>query len=425
MATATEAPKAGFRLSMLIYDTRYRSITIQVIVLILFVLGLIWLLDNTAKNLAAVDKDFNFSFLWNRAGYDINQRLVEYTNDSTHSRALLIGLFNTLLVAALGCVLATFVGVLAGILRLSRNWLISRMMTVYVEVFRNVPVLLWILLVFVILTETTPQPRDFRVTDEMIAAGEQPKSSAFFFDSLVITNRSAVLPDPLFSRSLGNIDLGIFLVSVDLLAIIAAIVGGILANRALLRSARRIQEATGERPVTWWKSLLLLLGPPILTLVALGFHLGYAELTGFNFVGGTQVLHSFTALWLALSFYTGAFIAENVRAGILAVSKGQSEAAFSLGLRPSWTMRLIILPQALRVIIPPLISQYLNLTKNTSLAAAVSYMDIKGTLGGITMNQTGRELECMLLMMLIYLFLSLSISTVINIYNHSIRLKER
>ncbi|WP_343081908.1 ABC transporter permease subunit [Ostreiculturibacter nitratireducens] len=425
MATASDAPKAGFRPSMLIYDTRYRSITIQVFVLILFVLGLVWLLDNTAKNLAAVDKDFNFGFLWTRAGYDINQRLVEYTNDSTHGRALLIGILNTLLVAVLGCILATVVGVLAGILRLSRNWLISRMMTVYVEIFRNIPVLLWILLIFVILTETTPSPRDFRVTDEMIAAGEAPKASPFFFDSIVITNRSAVIPEPLFTRSLGNIDIGIFLISIDLLAFLAAIAAGVFANRALVRHAQRVQEATGIRPVTWWKSILLILGPPILTLYALGFYLGYGELAGFNFVGGIQVLHSFTALWLALSLYTGAFIAENVRAGILSVSKGQTEAASALGLRPGRTMRLVILPQALRVIIPPLISQYLNLTKNTSLAAAVSYMDIKGTLGGITMNQTGRELECMLLMMLIYLVLSLMISTVINIYNHAIRLKER
>jgi general L-amino acid transport system permease protein len=160
-------------------------------------------------------------------------------------------------------------------------------------------------------------------------------------------------------------------------------------------------------------------------LLALGFHLEYPKMTRFNFSGGIEVLHSFTALLIALVLYTAAFIAEIVRAGIQAISRGQTEAAFALGLRPGRTMNLIILPQALRVIIPPLISQYLNLTKNTSLAIAVSYMDLRGTLGGVTLNQTGKELECMLLMMLIYLTISLMISSVMNIYNSSVKLKER
>jgi len=417
MAIVTEAPKAGFRLSMLIYDTRYRSITIQILVLLLFMAGAAWLVDNTVRNLQALGKDFNFSFLWNRAGYDINQRLVEYTNDSTHGRALLIGLLNTLLVAAMGCVTATIIGVFVGVLRLSKNWLVARLMTVYVEVFRNVPVLLWILIIYAIFTEVMPAPNAFR--------GEAATSSMVLFDSFAFTNRYAAAPEPLFSRSLGNIDIGIFLISIDLLAIIAAITGGILVNRAIKANATRVQEATGDRPVTWWKSLLVLFGPLLVVLFALGFHLGYPELRGFNFVGGTLVSNSLMALWLALSVYTGAFIAEAVRAGILAISHGQSEAAFALGLRPGRTMSLVILPQALRVIIPPLISQYLNLTKNSSLAIAVGYLDLRGTLGGITLNQTGRELECVLLMMLIYLALSLLISAVMNVYNNSVRLKER
>ena len=172
MAYASEAPKPGFRLSMLIYDTRYRSLTIQLIVLVLFAFGVSWLINNVIDNLAAKDRTFDYGFLWNRAGYDINQTLIPYTNDSTHGRALFVGLVNTLVVAALGCFLATILGVIVGVLRLSKNWLIGRIMTVYVEVFRNIPLLLWILLSFVILTETTPSPKDFRVTDEMIAAGE-------------------------------------------------------------------------------------------------------------------------------------------------------------------------------------------------------------------------------------------------------------
>jgi general L-amino acid transport system permease protein len=192
-----------------------------------------------------------------------------------------------------------------------------------------------------------------------------------------------------------------------------------------VRRAKAVQEDTGVRPVTWWKSLLLLFVPVIALLLALGFHLEYPTMTRFNFSGGIEVLHSFTALLIALVLYTAAFIAEIVRAGIQAISRGQTEAAFALGLRPGRTMNLIILPQALRVIIPPLISQYLNLTKNTSLAIAVSYMDLRGTLGGVTLNQTGKELECMLLMMLIYLTISLMISSVMNIYNSSVKLKER
>lgn len=425
MTTTTDAPKPGFRLSMLIYDTRYRSMTIQIVVLFLFMAGAAWLVDNTIKNLATLGKDFSFSFLWNRAGYDINQVLVAYTNDSTHGRALLIGLLNTLLVSAMGCVAATVIGVFVGVLRLSRNWLVARIMTVYVEVFRNVPILLWILIALAIFTEVTPQPRDFRLTDEMIAAGEEPKASMILFDSVAVTNRGTYVPEPLFSRSLGNIDVGIFLISIDLLVFLASVIGGFLAYRAIGTHATKVQEATGVRPKTLWKSLLATVVPPVAVLWALGFHLGYPELKGFNFTGGINISNALMALWLGLTLYTAAFIAEIVRAGIMAISKGQTEAAYALGLRPRRTMSLVILPQALRVIIPPLISQFLNLTKNSSLAIAVSYMDLRGTLGGITLNQTGKELECILLMMLIYLAISLLISAGMNVYNNAVRLKER
>lgn len=425
MAMATDVPKDSFRLSMLIYDTRYRSYTIQIVVLVLFALAVAWLLNNTVQNLAARGKEFNFGFLWQRAGYDIGQQLIPYTNDSTHFRALLIGLLNTLVVAVLGCIFATILGVIIGVLRLSGNWLVSRLMTVYVEMFRNVPLLLWILLSYVILSEVTPQPRDFRVTDEMVAAGEEPAASMMFFDTVAVTNRGTNIPSALFERGLGTVDIGFMTLNLDFWAILAVIAGSIFVNRRILRSARATQEATGIRPVTWWKSILVLFAPVIALLVAMGFHLEIPELKGFNFQGGILVAHSFTALLIALTLYTAAFIAEIVRAGIQAISRGQSEAAFALGLRPNRTMNLIILPQALRVIIPPLISQYLNLTKNTSLGIAVSYLDLRGTLGGITLNQTGRELECMLLMMLIYLSISLMISAVMNMYNKSVQLKAR
>jgi len=425
MAYASEAPKESFRLSMLIYDTRFRSITIQVIVLILFGLFVSWLINNTIQNLAAKDRTFDYGFLWTRAGYDINQTLIPYTNDSTHFRAFLVGLLNTLLVAGIGCVLATVIGVFVGVLRLSNNWLVARLMTVYVEIFRNVPVLLWILLFYVVLSEAMPEPKDFRLTDAMIAAGETPKASMLLNDTVAITNRGMSVPSPLFDRGLGSFEFATIPFSLNFLAVLAVLIGSYIVNRNLLRRARLVQEDTGDRPVTWWKSLLIWLVPVSALLLALGFHLEYPALKGFNFTGGITVAHAFTALLVGLSLYTGAFIAEAVRSGILAISRGQTEAAYALGLRPGRTMSLVILPQALRVIIPPLISQYLNLTKNTSLAIAVSYMDLRGTLGGITLNQTGRELECMLMMMLVYLTICLMISSVMNIYNKAVQLKER
>jgi len=425
MAMATDVPNNGFRLSMLVYDTRYRSYTIQFVVLVLFALAVAWLLNNTVQNLEARGKEFNFNFLWQRAGYDIGQQLIPYSNDSTHFRALLVGLLNTLVVAFFGCILATIIGVLVGILRLSKNWLVSGLMTVYVEMFRNVPLLLWILLSYVILSEVTPAPNAFRITDAMTAAGEVPAASMMLWDSVAVTNRGTNVPSPLFDRGLGTVDLGFMTLNLTFWALVLVIAASVWVNRRIIAAARALQEATGVRPVTWWKSVLVLFAPGIIALVAMGFHLEVPELRGFNFQGGILVAHSFTALLIALSLYTAAFIAEIVRAGILAISNGQSEAAFALGLRPGRTMNLIILPQALRVIIPPLISQYLNLTKNTSLGIAVSYLDLRGTLGGITLNQTGRELECMLLMMLIYLTISLMISSLMNLYNTSVQLKAR
>ncbi|HCY99343.1 MAG: amino acid ABC transporter permease [Rhodobacterales bacterium RIFCSPHIGHO2_02_FULL_62_130] len=433
MALAADTPKDSFRLSMLIYDTRFRAITIQVIVLILVLLGIGWLVNNTIENLAAKDKDINFSFLFSRAGYDIDQQLIPYTNDSTHGRALVIGLLNTLVVAFFACIFATLIGVFAGVLRLSKNWLVGRLMTVYVEVFRNVPLLLWILLAFVIFSETMPEPKDFKTTQAMVDAGTTPAAQMILFDSVAITNRGTNIPAPLLERPLGGTEAFGVPINFSVLATLLVIAGSIWVNYLVRRRAKAVQEDTGIRPVTWWKSLLILIAPTLALLIAMGFHLEVPAFPmgengvskGFNFVGGINVAHSFTALLIALSLYHGTYIAEAVRSGILAISRGQTEAAYALGLRPGRTMSLIILPQALRVIIPPLISQFLNITKNTTLGVAISYLDLKGTLGGITLNQTGRELECMLLMMLIYLILSLLISSGMNVYNTAVKLKER
>ncbi len=422
MASAPDLPThEGFRLSQLIYDTRYRSLTIQVVVLFVVMAGAGWLVNNTIENLHALGKDFNFSFLWNRAGYDIGQQLVPYNNDMTHARAMLVGLLNTLWVSILGCMTATILGIVVGVLRLSHNWLLARIMTVYVETFRNIPVLLWILVAMAVLTELTPAPNAYRVNADTGAA----EASMVLFDSVAFTNRYTAIPSVHFDRGLGDINTPLAPISLSWLAIIIVLIGAVWVNNRLIAHANKVQEATGDRPVTWWKSLLILLGPVIVLMIALGFNPDEPALKGFNFTGGTNISNAFVALWAGLSLYTAAFIAEIVRAGILAISKGQTEAAFALGIRPSRTMRLVILPQALRVIVPPLISQYLNLTKNSSLAIAVGYMDLRGTLGGITLNQTGRELEAILLMMLIYLAISLTISGVMNVYNSRVKLKER
>ncbi|MGB8623933.1 MAG: ABC transporter permease subunit [Paracoccaceae bacterium] len=418
MTSLTDPPQESFRPSMLIYDTRYRSLTIQVVALMGFMLAAAWLVNNTIQNLHDLGKTFEFGFLTDPAGYDINQSLIEYNSQDTHLRAAFIGLINTLLVAFLGCSLATVVGVIIGVLRLSKNWLVSKLMTVYVETFRNVPVLLWIVFTMAIMTETMPAPNAFR--------GDDPSASMLAWNSVAVTNRGVYIPEPLFSRGPGDISVfGAFNISIELIILIVALVGGIWGAAYVKKRADRIQAATGERPTTWYLRLGLAVVPFLAALVAMGFHLGYPELKGFNFGGGIHMRNSLIALFLALGLYTAAFVAEIVRSGILAISEGQTEAAAALGLRPNRVMNLVILPQALRVIIPPLISQYLNLTKNSSLAIAVGYMDITGTLGGITMNQTGRELECVMLLMLIYLLISLAISSVMNVYNNRVKLVER
>jgi general L-amino acid transport system permease protein len=420
MTAIPDPSKQGFRFSQLLYDTRYRSMTIQIVALIGILLFFGWLISNTAANLATLGKPIQFKFLGEPASYDINQRLLDYTSRDTHLRAGLMGLLKTLVLAFMGCVTATVIGVAIGVMRLSKNWLVAKVMTLYIELFRNIPVLLWIIIVFSIMIETMPMPRDFR-------SGE---ASMMLYDSMAITNRGVYVPEPLFSRSLGDWNLfGTsslrFGISLDLLVILFTLFSGMFVSKRIKQKADKIQNETGIRPTTWWKRLSIILVPVLIVLWVLGFYLGYPELKGFNFKGGTYLRNSLIALWVALSLYTAAFIAENVRSGIQAVAKGQSEAAFALGITPSRTMSLIILPQALRIIIPPVISQFLNLTKNSSLAIAVGYMDLTGTLMGITLNQTGRELETVLMGMAIYLIISLAISSVMNWYNNSVKLVER
>ncbi|WP_323763693.1 ABC transporter permease subunit [Marinovum sp.] len=404
MSTVTDPPAESFRLSQLINDTRYRSITFQFIALILLIFAMAYLGLNLVQNLAAAGLNISYDFLGEPAGYDINQTLIDYNSQSSHWRAAMVGVLNTLLVAIMGCIMATIVGVFVGVLRLSPNWLIRKLMSVYVEIFRNVPVLIWILIIMAVFVAVLPQPRDFRGDDA---------EASMLWDAFAFTGRGFYLPAPVFEP-------GAWLVVATFAASLVAIV-------FYRRYTTKKLYDEGVLLPRGWPSAALFFVPTLLMFFLLGrpISLEYPSLQGFNFQDGIYMRNSLLSLWFALSIYTAAFIAENVRAGILAVSKGQTEAAASLGLRPNRIMNLVVLPQALRVIIPPLISQYLNLTKNSSLAIAVGYMDLTGTLGGITLNQTGRAIECVLLLMLFYLTISLAISAIMNVYNNAVKLKER
>ena len=404
MNTSELARRDKFQFSMLLNDKRYRSYTFQFFALFILICAMAYLGKNLLENLAAAGLNISYSFLGEPAGYDINQRLIEYNSQSTHLRASIVGVLNTLLVAFLGCIAATFLGVIAGILRLSNNWIVAKLMMIYVEIFRNVPVLIWILIIHSVFLAVLPQPKAFR--------GENPEAT-MLLDAFAFTGRGFYIPKPVFN------DGSLIVIITFILSII-----GVFAFRYY---ARQKLYSEGKLIETRWTSLAILLIPTILVYFALGnpIVLEYPELKGFNFKGGLHLRGSLISLWFALSIYTGAFIAEVVRAGIQSVDKGQSEAAGALGMRPNFIMNLVILPQALRVIVPPLISFYLNITKNSSLALAVGYMDITGTLGGITLNQTGRAIEAVLLLMLFYLAISLSISAIMNVYNRRIMLKER
>ncbi|MBO6884836.1 MAG: ABC transporter permease subunit [Marivita sp.] len=404
MSTISDPPSGSFQLSMLINDTRYRSYTFQFIALILLILAFAYLGYNLLANLQSAGLNISYKFLGEPAGYDINQTLIDYTSQSTHWRAAVVGVLNTLLVAFLGCIMATVIGVAVGVLRLSDNWLVRQLMSIYVEIFRNVPVLIWILIIMAVFIAVLPQPRDFRGEDA---------TASMVFGAFAFTGRGFYAPAPVFGPGSG--------------VVVAGFLASIVGIFAFRNYAKKALYDRGQLIPTLWPSVVIFFVPAILAFFIMGrpITLDLPSLQGFNFQGGIFMRNSLIALWFALSIYTAAFIAENVRAGILAVSKGQTEAAASLGLRPGRIMNLVVLPQALRVIIPPLISQYLNLTKNSSLAIAVGYMDLTGTLGGITLNQTGRAIEAIFLLMLFYLAISLAISAIMNVYNNAVKLKER
>ncbi|MDA0240730.1 MAG: amino acid ABC transporter permease [Proteobacteria bacterium] len=391
-------PPGGFRLSQIWRDENFRGVAIQILVVLAFFLTVTWLISNVVANFASLNKSFGFEFLWTLpANYDINQSLIAYNNQDTHLRASVVGLLNTFLVAGIGIVFATVMGFILGAIRLSNNWLISRIAYVYIEVTRNIPLLLHILFWHGIIINTMPRPR------QAIDIG----------GTVFLTNRGIFSPKPILEDGAG-------IVSV---AFLASVIAAIFIHRY----AKKRQENTGQQLPA------LRIGLAVIVVVTVGAYfasgspisLDIPKLAGFNFQGGISLIPELIALTWALSIYTSAFIAETVRAGILAVHQGQTEAAASLGLRPNRVLTLVVVPQALRVIIPPLTSQYLNLTKNSSLAIAIGYMDLVATLGGITLNQTGREMEAMILVMLIYLSISLSISAFMNWYNNRVRLVER
>ena len=374
-----------------------RAVVIQILVIAAVFGSFGWLVSNLVTNFAALNKNFGFDFLLQPAGYDINQYLIEYTNRSSHLRAAIVGLLNTFLVAIFGIVLATIMGVVLGIIRLSNNWLARNLTYWYIEFTRNVPILLHILLWHGIIINTLPHP----------------KRALAFGDVSFLTNRGFYVPKPIAEAG----------IEVVYLAIVAAVTFAVFFSRR----ARKVQAETGKQLPVFWTNFGVLLTVPVAVYLLAGSPLSFdiPALKGFNFKGGMHLLPEFVALTFALAIYTAAFIAENVRAGILAIHKGQREAAEALGLRPGKVMRLVILPQARRVIIPPLTSQYLNLTKNSSLAIAIGYMDLVATLGGITLNQTGREIETMMLVMGMYLLISLAISAGMNWYNNAVKLVDR
>ncbi len=379
-----------------INDPKVRGIFYQVVVFVLLVVAIYWIVGNTIENLRRANIASGFAFLNGRAGFDVSQSLIDYTSDSTFGRALLVGLINTLVVAVTGIVTASVIGFMIGIGRLSRNWLIQKICTVYVEVFRNIPPLLVIFFWYLGVLSVLPLPRN---SIDLPLGG-------------YLNSRGLFLPKALWGD-------GAWLVLVAL--VLAIGMAFFVARRARAR-----QMATGQQFPVLWTSLALIVGLPLLALIVTGFPVTFEFPTQstFNLVGGLQVTPEFIALYLALSFYTASFIAEIVRAGILGVAKGQSEASAALGLRSGQSLRLVVVPQAMRIIIPPLTSQFLNLTKNSSLAIAVGYADLVA-IGGTILNQTGQSIEIVAIWMVVYLSLSLTTSVLMNWFNAKMALVER
>jgi len=387
-------------LSKLWNNREARSVILQIFTMAALIGFFAFILSNAVANLAAVGKTFSYDFLSTPASYDINQSLIEYTSRDTHLRAGIVGLLNTLLVAICGIILATVLGFILGVLRLSPNFLLNRISYCFIEFTRNVPVLLHILLIHGILVHSLPHPK--------VASTEFN-----LWDLFYLSNRGVFAPKPIMEPLFW--------------ATIIAFFAGIGFTIWFRRYAKKVQDATGRIYPVFWIGTAAILGLPIVVYLVTGTPIVWdvPEFQRFNFKGGMVLLPEFMALWLALSLYTSAFIGEIVRSGIMSVSHGQWEAAGALGIKRSRILNLVIIPQALRVIIPPLTSQYLNLTKNSSLAIAIGYMDVVATIGGISLMQTGKEMETMILVIAIYLVISLIISAFMNWYNKRIKLVER
>ena len=378
-------------------DPKIRGLVYQLVLLAVVAWLVFDFAMNARANLRAQNIASGFGFLGHSSGFGINQTLVPYNEGDTYGRVFVVGLLNTLLVAGLGILFATPLGFVIGIARLSRNWLIARLGTAYVETIRNLPLLFQILFWYLAVLGSLPPPRQ----------------SISIFGLIYVSNRGIIVPEPVLGPGAG-------IVGIVLLAAICVTVG-------IRIWARRRQEATGQQFPVFWTGLALIIGLPLLTMAVLGWPISFElpQLRGFNFVGGVRTIPEFVALLIALVTYTAAFIAEIVRAGILAVSHGQTEAAYSLGLRPGLTLRLVVIPQSLRVIIPPLTGQYLNLTKNSTLAVAIGYPDLFAVFAGTTLNQTGQAIEIIAITMAVYLAISLLTSMFMNWYNARIRLVER
>lgn len=346
------------------------------------------IISNARANLENQHIAAGFGFLANNAGFDVNQTLISYTGSDTFLRVFVVGLLNTLVVSVVGIVFATLIGFIVALCRLSPNWLVSRVGEIYVEIIRNLPLLFQILFWYLAVLAALPNPRQ----------------SISFLGIAFISNRGLVIPSPIGQGGL--------------LPFMAMLVLGIIASLGLRSYARRALFQAGRVIRIWPYVLGFLFGLPLVTMPVFGlpFTLELPQLKGFNFAGGARVIPEFVALTLALSTYTAAFIAEIVRAGILSVHKGQMEAGASLGLSRGSTLRLIVVPQAMRVIVPPLTNQYLNLTKNSSLAVAIGYPDLVSVWAGTSLSQTGQAIEIITMTMGVYLLISLITSGVMSIY---------
>ena len=396
MATPDIAADDGVSRASWLYDPKIRGIITQVVVFVALLVFIVWIVDNTVENLRRANIASGFAFLGGRAGFDVSESLISFSSDSTFGRALLVGFLNTLLVAGLGILTATIIGFVVGIGRLSSNWLIRKICTVYVEVFRNIPPLLVIFFWYFGVLSALPEPRE---------------STGLGF-GIFVNNRGAYFPKPIWGE-------GSWL-------ILAALVVAVAMAIFVATAARRRQAQTGQQFPVFLTSLALIIGLPLLAFLVTGMPVTFEIPTKgtFNVTGGNSVTPQFMSLYLALSFYTASFIAEIVRAGILGVSRGQTEASYALGLRPGQALRLVVIPQAMRIVIPPLTSQYLNLTKNSSLAVAVGFPDLVA-IGGTILNQTGQSVEIVAIWMVVYLGLSLSTSVFMNWFNARMALVER